>query len=60
MPRDMTVKGPNAWVVGVILHNEVTEGRHQLDVAALGVLNMCDLAIPSPRADGEDVEIVAV
>ena len=60
MPRNMTVKWPNAWVVGVILHNEVTKGRHQLDVTALGVLDMCDLAVPSPRADGEDIEIVAV
>lgn len=38
----------------------MTVGSHHLHITALRVLDVYDLSIPSPRALGEDIEVMAV
>lgn len=65
MPRDMTVEGPRAWIICVVLQNNVcwsrcTASLDQLCIATLRVLWVSDDAIPGSEALSEHVEIVAV
>ena len=65
MPRNMAMERPDAWVIGVVLQNDVAglsscPWADDLHVAALGVLLVDDGAVPETGAFGEDVEVVAV
>lgn len=61
MPRNMAVKGPHAWVVGIILSDNVAVWSQHLDVATLWVLRVGDrLTVPEAVAFMEYVHVVAV
>ena len=66
MPRDVAMERPDAWIIGLVLQDNVAwfgEGdglSEDLYVAALGVLLMGYRAVPETGAFGEDVEVVAV
>ena len=59
------MEGPGAWVIGVVLQNNVRRVRwgttlEELGVTALRVFRVGDLAVPCPETLGEHVEVVAV
>ena len=66
MPGNMTVEGPNSGIILGPLQDDVAGtavhvGRGQdLDVADLGVVDVCDAPVPEAGARGEDEEVVAV
>ena len=65
MPCDVAMERPHAWVVCIILQHEVARCAsstrlHELHVAALSVVLVCDGTVPGADAFGEDVEIVAM
>ena len=67
MPGNVAVERPDAWVVGVVLQDEITvlaggraAGLDELHIAALGVVLMGDLSVPFADPFRQDVEIVAV
>jgi len=66
MPRQMAMERPNSRVILSVLQNHVRRcGRvlcvlKDVHVAAGGVGGVCDDAVPSTKAFGKDMEVVAV
>lgn len=46
MPGDVAVERPDARIVGVDLHDEVTVGREQLRIPARRILRVDDRTVP--------------
>jgi len=47
VPRDVAVEGPDAWVVLVPLHDNVSTRKELLDVTTLGVVGARNGSIPA-------------
>ena len=61
MPRNMAVKRPDAWIVGIILSDNMAIRSQHLNVATLWVLWVGDrLTVPEAVAFMEYVHVVAV
>ena len=65
VPSDMTVKRPDAWVVGIELDDNVAgvggaAAREDLHVATLRVGRVGDGSVPVSRALCQDLEVMAV
>lgn len=60
MPGDMTMEWPDSWVVRVDLNDQVPVRWKHVHISSLGIVRIDDLAIPLPRARGQNKHVVAV
>ena len=65
MPCNVAVEGPRAWVVGIVLQNNVSRVRcratlDQLYVATLGILRMSNDTVPGSCSLSEHIEVMPV